>query len=258
MPEGDSIHRLAHRFNQSCKGDTIIQLTARQVHRSERLTGHRLVEADTMGKHLLLKLDNDHIIHTHLGREGRWVLKPPHGIGRPSTGLRLRLMFKTITADCLNPRIITVLTTDELRRHELLGKLGPDILAADIDWPQINMRVQQRQPMSLGEMLLDQNVCSGIGNVYKSEVLFLEQRHPLTAPSDLSADDVTALYERARYLMRRNLGPTPRRTRWANGPKLWVYGRNKAPCLVCGTLIERFRQGQPPRSTYICRTCQTH
>ncbi|MEE2755394.1 MAG: DNA-formamidopyrimidine glycosylase family protein [Myxococcota bacterium] len=258
MPEGDSIHRLANRFNTQCEGSKICKVTARQVHRSDRLLGAGVLTTEALGKHLLIHLDNDHIIHTHLGREGRWIFKRTQELRRASNGLRLRLVFKNITADCLDPRTIEVLTHDELRRHQLLGGLGPDILSQSTDWAQIYERIKRKQPMSVADMLLDQSICSGIGNVYKSEVLFLEQRHPLTAPSALQATEIKALYQRARRLMRRNLGANPRRTRWADGPKLWVYNRNKAPCLVCGTLIGRFRQGQPPRSTYLCRTCQSH
>ena len=256
MPEGDSIHRLAHRINASCQGQMISQTVARQLKRSDRLLNARLKSASATGKHLLLTLDNGLIIHSHLGREGGWRIQQNSRIKPPRQSLRLRLSFQDVSLDCLNTRTLEVLTQVELKRHDVLRRLGPDILGPSLDWDAVATRLRTYSPMTLGEMLLQQMITSGIGNVYKSDVLFLEKKHPLTPPESLTDSELRSLFERARWLMQRNLGPGPRRTRWSPGPKLWVYGRAGSPCLICGTLIERFRQGQPPRSTYICPTCQ--
>jgi endonuclease-8 len=109
---------------------------------------------------------------------------------------------------------------------------------------------------------MDQRIAAGIGNVYKSEVLFECRVHPRTNMQHITADRVRELYERAAALMRLNL-LTRRRTAvplrrrpTPSSQRLWVYGRAGRPCLDCGTTIERFMQGDMNRSTYFCPACQ--
>ena len=105
----------------------------------------------------------------------------------------------------------------------------------------------------LVDVLLQQRAASGIGNVYKSELLFLEQHAPLTELRSVNDDALRALYERAHVLLRQNLGPGLRRTHPGG---LWVYRRGGEGCLKCGTRIQRARLGRHARSTYWCASCQ--
>src|SRR5690606_16482115 len=112
------------------------------------------------------------------------------------------------------------------------------------------------------DVLLDQRVAAGIGNVWKSETLFERRIHPRTRVGMLSAEQLRDLYETASRLMRANLKtrrrttvPLNRRPRPAS-ERLWVYGRAGKPCHECGTHIERFLQGDMARSTYFCPRCQ--
>jgi endonuclease-8 len=110
----------------------------------------------------------------------------------------------------------------------------------------------------IGEALLVQRALAGIGNIYKSEVLFLEGVHPGMPTARLEEERLRGLVRRARDLLRRNVGAGRRVTRLSlAGPRFWVYGRSGKACLRCGTRIEMFRQGAPPgRSTYHCPRCQ--
>jgi endonuclease-8 len=114
-------------------------------------------------------------------------------------------------------------------------------------------------------LLLDQGVAAGIGNVYKSEVLFLERLDPFVPLSLVEDATLSRVYAHARDLMRRNLGPWRRTTtadlsRGGFGPRgsarLHVYRRAGHPCRVCGTAILAAAQCQPPRRTYYCPVCQ--
>ena len=114
----------------------------------------------------------------------------------------------------------------------------------------------------IGDVLLDQRVAAGIGNVYKSEVLFEVRVHPRTKVGELSDAQLTGIFETAARLMRLNL-LTRRRTTvplrrrgQPSSQRLWVYMRAGKPCLECGTPIERFLQGDMARSTYFCPHCQ--
>ena len=107
-------------------------------------------------------------------------------------------------------------------------------------------------------MLLDQRIASGIGNVYKSELLFIERVAPLAALRDTPDSVLSALYTRAHVLLRANLGGGPRVTRFEGGRagRLWVYRRAGAPCLRCNTPIVGAPLGRSLRSTYWCPRCQ--
>jgi endonuclease-8 len=109
--------------------------------------------------------------------------------------------------------------------------------------------------MEIGAALLDQSRVAGIGNVYKSEVLFLCGLSPFTPVGALDDAALERVLATARREMRRNLDAVSRSTRGAWG-KHWVYRRSGRPCLRCGTVVERRMQGDPPRSTYFCPRCQ--
>jgi endonuclease-8 len=110
----------------------------------------------------------------------------------------------------------------------------------------------------LVDLLLDQRIACGIGNVYKSEVLFLTRRAPLQPIGELAIRDFDEIYGAAASLLRRNLTGGPRVTREIPDGRglLWVYGRAGLPCLICGTRLMRGRLGTYPRSTYWCPACQ--
>ena len=104
---------------------------------------------------------------------------------------------------------------------------------------------------------MNQTIVSGLGNVYKSEVLFLLRLHPRTPISQLRDDELLALTAKSRELMQQNVDGKPRTTRRAlDGRRFWTYGRSGQLCFVCGNRIEMVRQGDLGRSTYFCPTCQ--
>ena len=120
-------------------------------------------------------------------------------------------------------------------------------------------RLRTLDDREIAEALLVQRAVAGIGNVYKSEVLFLEGVHPRALTSSLDDDLLRALVRRASTLLRRSVASGgPRTTRpTLGGPRLWVYERGGRPCLRCGAAITRLLQGPPPgRSTYFCPICQ--
>jgi endonuclease-8 len=141
--------------------------------------------------------------------------------------------------------------------HPALARLGPDLLKPDFDPAAARRRLRERGALEIAVALMDQTALAGIGNVYKSEVLFLGGVSPLARVGEL--DDVTLdrLVATARDLMRRNLGSGVRRTTTAlSSGFAWVYRRSGQPCRKCGTAIRRVVQGDEARSTYFCPACQ--
>ena len=111
--------------------------------------------------------------------------------------------------------------------------------------------------MEIADALLDQSIAAGIGNVYKSEVLFLERVSPFARVAALDDDTLARLLRTARRQLRRNVGTSERRTtRGGQRNALWVYDRAGRPCARCGTPIRRVMQGPHARSTYWCPSCQ--
>jgi endonuclease-8 len=110
----------------------------------------------------------------------------------------------------------------------------------------------------LVDLLLDQRIAAGIGNVYKSELMFLAGCAPNWTLSEANDDMLLALYAQAATLLKANLGGGPRTTRRNDDGHghLWVYGRAGQPCLRCGASIRRGLLGCRPRSTYWCDGCQ--
>jgi endonuclease-8 len=126
------------------------------------------------------------------------------------------------------------------------------------------LRAPARADRSIAEVLLDQRALAGIGNVYKSEVLFMERVDPWARVGELTDGTVARLISTARRLLLVNADRrrgeervTTGGDRAAAGQPLWVYGRAGRPCRRCGTLIVRRRQGTDlPRLTYWCPRCQ--
>ncbi len=265
MPEGDNIHRHATELQARLVGRTVTAVWARGV-AYRRLAGEPVKQVEARGKHLLIDIGPARI-HVHLGMTGRLRVGPP-GPLPASTGARASLAIATDGATAIwwqAPRV-EVLRAAFAHAHPGLASLGPDLLAPDFD-PAAAVRRARAQPPGtpLGPLLLDQRVAAGIGNVYKSEVLFLERLDPFAPVSALDDATLARLYARAQQLMKQNLGPwsrTTTRNMTRGGPaprgeaRLHVYRRAGRPCRVCGTPIRAAPQGRPPRSTYWCPTCQ--
>ena len=136
-----------------------------------------------------------------------------------------------------------------------LAHLGPDLCLAEVDFGSIVQRCRQLLPADtdLATALLDQRVAAGIGNVFKSEVLWAHHRHPEEPVGAIDDSAVTTLFTTAHHQLRANLGPGPRMT--IDGG-LAVYGRSGRPCVRCGEAILSARTGTPARFTYWCPSCQ--
>jgi endonuclease-8 len=259
MPEGDTIFRTAERLRQCLFGQTILSADSpTRLLDPQPLVGRRVSDVQARGKHLLLHVDQSPTIHSHMGMTGSWhVYKPGERWQKPVHRAALVLEVADAVCVCFSPKTLELLTPTRLRRHPLLQRLGPDLLAEQLDVAEILRRFRGQDSMPLGEAVMNQAIVCGIGNVYKSEVLFLEQRDPFAFVAGLSDEQLESLVDRARTLMRANLQGFQRRTRHRpDGGRLWVYGRQGQACFRCGTPIRLRRQGDLGRTTYWCPQCQ--
>ncbi|MEQ9411484.1 MAG: DNA-formamidopyrimidine glycosylase family protein [Fuerstiella sp.] len=259
MPEGDTIHRTAANLRKALDGAVILQCTGRDAEFAQNtLANSSVVGIEARGKHLMIHLDDDRVLHSHMGMTGSWhIYRPDDEWHKPSNQAVVALHTERWCVVCFTPKLIQLLSARQLQRDAWLQKLGPDILGPPIDDRVVLNRFRTQNSVAIGEVLMNQTVLSGIGNIYKSEILFMEQLHPLRRVDTLSDGQILLLRDRALSLMKRNLQKPARQTRFrSDAPRLWVYGRSGQPCLLCGRNIEMLRQGTLARSTCFCPACQ--
>ena len=258
MPEGDTIFRTAVQLRAAIEECRIVAAEGdRRVSRLETLADRTLTSIESRGKHLLMHFDDQRVLHSHMGMTGSWHL---YHLGEPWQKPRRRaaavLHTDSAVAVCFSPKTIDLLSPDGFRRNRYLQQLGPDLLATGLDVEEVLRRFRLHDLTPLGEAVMNQTIACGIGNVYKSEVLFVLRLNPFEPVQTLNDEQIRDLIETARSLMQRNLEGYPRRTRFRGSHRQWVYGRSGEPCFECGTRITLRRQGDLGRSTYWCERCQ--
>ena len=260
MPEGDTIHKLARFLQPRLTGERLQHAKLRHVH-DAGLAGKRIDGVYARGKHLFIELDDGQLLRSHLGMYGSWhEYAPGESWRRPRRQASIEIATSDAVFVCFNAKEVEVMQAGDVRSRTLATRLGPDLLGATVDVDAIVARVRDflSPDTLLADVLLDQRVASGIGNVYKSEVLFIGRRDPRTPASAVEDTELAGLYVTARNLLSAHLGGGPRRTRAENDAagRLWVYRRTGQPCLQCDAVILSARLGITWRSTYWCPTCQ--
>jgi len=161
-----------------------------------------------------------------------------------------------VIAVCFAAPIVELLSAGEAALHPALAGLGEDLLGERFDAARARAGLA-RGEAEIAVALLDQTAVAGVGNVYKSEVLFLCGVNPFTRVKTLADAQLDRLISTARAQMKRNLGSGMRRTTSElSREKLWVYERASRSCQRCGTSIRWRRQGEQARSTWWCPRCQ--
>jgi len=259
MPEGDTLFRTAHTLRLAIKDRVVTGFRSSLVEfREVELVGRTVTDVEARGKNLLVHFDDGRAIYTHLRMEGSWhIYKPGVPWKKPERQAKVVIETAEYIAICFNAPTVELLTEAGIRRHRVLEKLGPDLLKDDFSWDETLRRLREQQDNPIGVAVMRQNILAGIGNVYKSEVLFLCKVDPFVPVADYSDHDLKVIVQKARELLKQNLQGKPRTTRHAlDGGRMWAYGRSGKPCRKCGTMIKMRRQGIEARSTYWCPSCQ--
>ena len=252
MPEGDTLHRTAATLQRWLAGREVTGATTQAPGMpAGRLLGQRVETVESRGKHLLVRFASGDVLHTHMRMTGSWHVYS-HGDRwrRPAAEARLVLTCGDRLAVCFNAPVVELLRPGAERRHPALAGLGPDLLAAQFDAEEARRRARSLPgELALGELLLDQRVVGGIGNIWRSEGLFLEGRNPWAPQESLTDDELDALLATARRLLQASAA-------LRRPARHWVYRRQGRPCRRCGTLVLARRQGEQARTAYWCPTCQ--
>lgn len=257
MPEGDTLHGFARQVDAALAGQPLVRAWSSRVALA-RFEGRSVRGARAQGKHLLVEFETGHVLRTHLRMHGLIRVRAGSHEG-PIVNPHVRWLLSSAshTALCLDAPSIELVHASELARHPVLSRLGPDLLGAELDTGEILARLRRDPERAIGSALMDQDLLAGIGNVYKSEVLFIHQTSPFARVADLDDARLLALVNTARELMRRNVGGRRRTTpRGRIASSYWVYARSGEPCLRCGARVEMRRQDPLARSSYYCPECQ--
>jgi endonuclease-8 len=221
------------------------------------LDGTRLLTATSYGKHLFVEFDQSRLVHVHLGLYGKFPIFPgpaPEPVGQ----VRMRLVGGSSYADLRGATACELVTGGQ--RDGVLARLGPDPLDPGADPGRAWERIR-RSRAPVGSLLMDQSVLAGVGNVYRAEVLFRHQMHPLRPGRTLRVGQWTAMWEDLVDLMAdgvrsgriETLRPEDKAARPAS-VRNYVYRRTGEPCLVCGARVRTAElQG---RNLFWCPRCQ--
>ncbi len=255
MPEGDTIHRAATRLRPVLAGKTVASFTGTRLSGPTPGPGTTIRDVEARGKYLLVHFDDGLTLETHMKMSGSWHIYRLGERWRRSPGAA-RAVIETDegwVAVCFSAPHVRL-----TREPDGPGHLGPDLCRPDADLDEAVRRFSLSEPdRPLADVLLDQRVCCGVGNVYKSEVLFACGHHPLTPVGRVDERQRTDLVATAHRLLRRNLDGGSRTTVTVGGRDgLAVYGRRGRPCITCGEPIAYRVHGRHARSSYWCPTCQ--
>ncbi|MDN5893150.1 MAG: Fpg/Nei family DNA glycosylase [Nocardioides sp.] len=273
MPEGHTLRRLADEIDGAFSGRSVRVSSPQGRFAAEAalVDGSWLIEADSVGKHLFIEFEGERFVHVHLGLIGKFdVHAGVDEIPPPVGQVRLRVAAGgdrgASYADLRGATQCDLITLEQ--REAIIARLGPDPLRADADFDQVWRRIS-RSHRPIGDLLMDQGVIAGVGNVYRAEVLFRQRMDPLRPGRTLRRSQARAIWDDLVELMRLGvqtgridtvrpehmpeaMGREPRKD--DHGGEVYVYRRHQQPCHVCGSVVRtRVLVG---RNLFWCPRCQ--
>jgi endonuclease VIII len=244
MPEGDTLHRAARRLAPLVGDRLEVEVPhprAQAALAAVDLDGRRLESVEAIGKNLILRFEGRVVLRSHLRMSGRWSLRPR---GEPRTG-RPWLVLRGARSEAV------LWGGPVLELHtRALARLGPDILARP---PAIDAMLERMRGADgerwLGEILQDQSIVAGIGNMWMAESLWHARISPWLRLHGVPENERRHVLETAASLMRASVDAV-------REPRKQVYGRAGRPCPSCRTAIRSRGQGDGNRTVYWCPACQ--
>jgi endonuclease-8 len=292
MPEGNEIHRWAMRHQAAFAGRPVrVDGPQGRFTDADVIDGRKLERVLAVGKHLGYDFGKDRILHVHLGLQGdftegsgplppvkgalrlrMWnaaaVKKPPvpgeskrHAWYSEDDGTGHLAPEQVAWVELRGPMDCTIYTQEKW--EQLLNRLGPDPLNGDEPDKMIAKVGKSRK--SIGELLMDQTLFAGVGNIFRAELLFRARLSPFPPGKDVNEEILRSIWKDAVTLMpaamvdRRIVTTEPRDRPHKRGQALkeeahYVYRRNGLPCFVCGTIVKKLEVAG--RNLFWCPNCQ--
>lgn len=278
MPEGDAIFRTARALNRALAGKVVTEFETTlapvaRVNDDAPLVGRTVERVEARGKWCLIFFSGDLILLTHMRMSGSWHLyKTGERWQAPRSTMRVVITCGDVQAVGFNIPVAEFHTTRSLERDAHVSELGLDVLGTTYRIDEAVRALSEygraHPDAEIGNVLMNQHVIEGIGNIYKSEIAFAAQVNPFRHMQTISDRELERIAEIARRYMQANVAEgkgggivTYERERGTtgatdSGARLWVYRRQGQECRRCGAIIEMRRQGTGARSTYWCPSCQ--
>jgi endonuclease VIII len=274
LPEGDTIFRSARALDKALSGAVVtgfesVYAPLAATHDNTPVTGRVIEKVESRGKWLLVHFSGDLILVTHMLMSGSWhIYRSGERWHRPRSQMRVVIRTGHFEAVAFLVPVAQFHTARSLERSTAIPNLGPDLLKTNFAADDARARIRAHPDEQVANVLLNQKVMAGIGNVYKSEVCFACGIHPFRPVSSLTDSEIDCLIDAARRLMSANVTESSgdqivtytglRRTTGNADPsaRVWVYRRQGKPCRRCGAAILMRKQGLGARSTYWCPECQ--
>jgi endonuclease VIII len=266
VPEGDTIHRAARTLNTALAGQTVKRFETvfsqlARVDHDAPLAGRTIERVFAAGKNMIMDFSGDLHLRTHMRMNGTWhIYRPGERWKKRRDEMRILLETDQWVAVGFNIPVAEFHDAESLERQEDLRHIGPDLLGETFDHGEALRRIRARGDGEIADVILNQRVVAGIGNEYKSELLFLAQINPFTKVNMLTDDRLDLLLRTSRKIMQANVKKrsAARITNFSLDirNKQWVYGRGGQPCRKCGTAVQFAKQGKDARGTYWCPRCQ--
>jgi endonuclease-8 len=275
MPEGDTIFRTARNLGRALvdKPITVFQSTFPLLMRfndDTPLTGQFVNNVEARGKWLLVHFSGGGILASHLLMNGRWHIYR-RGEHWQLAHIHMRILIENAEYQAVGFRVpvAEMHTVRSLVRNTRIPRPNSDLLSDKFDAAAALERLMARRYETIADALLNQSVMAGVGNVFKSEICFVNGLNPFRTVASLMREQALAAIASAQKLLKSNVledsGDTivtyrgrQRRTTHASDPgeSLWVYGRAGEPCRRCSEPIRRRIQGADARVTFWCPRCQ--
>ena len=274
MPEGDTIFRSARALHQALAGHTVTLFETAyaplaSVNDQSPVAGRTIEQVESRGKWLLIHFSSDLILVTHMLMSGSWhIYRVGERWKRSRSHMRVVLGTADLLAVAFDVPVARFYTRRTLERFVGVAGLGPDVLGGTFAADEASARLLEHEGEEVGNVLLNQRVLAGIGNVFKSEICFACGVHPFRKIASLRTQEIDCLLSTARRFLAANVAEDAgdrivtytggRRTTGLSNPasRLWVYRRAGSACRRCGTSIVMRKQGLGARSTYWCPACQ--
>jgi endonuclease-8 len=174
----------------------------------------------------------------------------------PKGAVRVRLVGDTHVIDINGPTICQILPRPELLT--LINRIGPDVLRSDAN-PDLAFNKITKSKAPIGRLIMDQSVMAGIGNIYRSEILWRQSIHPEAPGSAISRDMFDRIWNDAKELLTLGMKHnaiittnTTSRTKSRYRERVNIFA--KTICPTCKGAIRRFEISG--RRAYLCETCQ--
>ncbi|HVN92943.1 MAG TPA: DNA-formamidopyrimidine glycosylase family protein [Terracidiphilus sp.] len=275
MPEGDTLFRTARNIGRALAGKPVTGFRTTfpllmRFNDDTPLVGQTVEQVEARGKWLLIHFSGGGILTTHLLMNGRWHIYR-HGERWQAPRFNMRIVIENSEYQAVGFRVpvARMHTEQSLARDLHIPIPQNDLLSEEFDKEAALTRLLGRGNEALADVLLDQSVLAGVGNVFKSEICFVQGLHPYRAVGTLTREEAVAAIACARKLLKANVledsgdmivtfRSQQRRTTHSSdaSASLWVYGRAGEPCRRCGEAIRRRIQGDDARVTFWCPQCQ--